>query len=152
MQTTEKLYDKNSYLQEFTATVVSCEQKDDTTYRVVLVVKTKMSIKELNEEFEQIENVSAEEPDTIEKEEVQDLEKDFEVFVRGLPKLEPIEFCGLAKILGVRLDEFDRSTDDKPIPRPLDKVLEEIMDKYLALPKRQRKEINQMLKDIKRGR
>ena len=36
MQITEKLYDKNSYLQEFTATIVSCEQKDDTTYRVVL--------------------------------------------------------------------------------------------------------------------
>lgn len=36
MGTTEKLYDKDSYLQEFTATVVSCEQKNDTTYRVVL--------------------------------------------------------------------------------------------------------------------
>ena len=36
MGTTEKLYDKDSYLQEFTATVISCEQKNDTTYRVVL--------------------------------------------------------------------------------------------------------------------
>ena len=32
----KKLYDADSYLKEFTATVVSCEQKDDTTYRVVL--------------------------------------------------------------------------------------------------------------------
>lgn len=32
----KKLYDKDSYLKEFTATVVSCEQKSDTTYRVVL--------------------------------------------------------------------------------------------------------------------
>ena len=36
MQTTEKLYDKDSYLQEFQATVVSCEQKDETTWKVVL--------------------------------------------------------------------------------------------------------------------
>ena len=32
----KKLYDADSYLKEFTATVISCEQKDDTTYRVVL--------------------------------------------------------------------------------------------------------------------
>ena len=36
MQITEKLYDKDSYLQEFQATVISCEQKDDTIWRVVL--------------------------------------------------------------------------------------------------------------------
>ena len=80
------------------------------------------------------------------------LEKDFEFFVRNLPQLQPIEFCGLAKILGVRLDELDKTEDDKPIPRPIDKVLEEVMDKFLALSRRQRKEINQMLKDIKRGK
>ena len=31
-----KLYDKNSYLQEFQATVVSCEQKNEDTWKVVL--------------------------------------------------------------------------------------------------------------------
>ena len=36
MKITKKLYDTDSYLKEFTATVVSCEQKNDTTYRVVL--------------------------------------------------------------------------------------------------------------------
>ena len=36
MQMTEKLYDKDSYLNEFQATVVSCEQKNETTWRVVL--------------------------------------------------------------------------------------------------------------------
>ena len=36
MQKTVKLYDTDSYLKEFTATVVSCEQKNDTTYRIVL--------------------------------------------------------------------------------------------------------------------
>ena len=33
---TEKLYDKDSYLQEFQATVISCEQKNENTWRVVL--------------------------------------------------------------------------------------------------------------------
>ena len=36
MGTTEKLYDKDSFLQEFQAAVVSCEKKNDTTYRVFL--------------------------------------------------------------------------------------------------------------------
>lgn len=36
MQTTEKLYDTDSYLNEFRATVISCEQKNETTWRVVL--------------------------------------------------------------------------------------------------------------------
>ena len=36
MQTTEKLYDKDSYLSEFQATVISCEQKNENTWRVVL--------------------------------------------------------------------------------------------------------------------
>ena len=97
------------------------------------------------------------------------LEKDFEVFVRNLPNLEPIEFCGLAKILGVSMVYQEKLVDFKEenykamdweekteyvaeFNRPLDKIMEEIMDKYLELPKRQRKEINQMLKDIKRGR
>lgn len=80
------------------------------------------------------------------------LEKDFEFFVRNLPNLQPIEFCGLAKILNVRLDEEEKDENEKPIPRPMDKILEDVMDKYLALSKKRRKEINQLLKDIKRGK
>lgn len=80
------------------------------------------------------------------------VEKDFEFFVKNFPNLQPIEFCGLAKILCVKLDEEEKDENGKPIPRPLEKVLEEVMDNYLALSKRQRKEINQMLKDIKRGK
>ena len=33
---TEKLYDTDSYLKEFQATVVSCEQKNETTWRITL--------------------------------------------------------------------------------------------------------------------
>lgn len=36
MQITEKLFDTNSYLKEFHATVLSCEPKNETTWRVVL--------------------------------------------------------------------------------------------------------------------
>lgn len=35
-QTIERLFDTNSYLKEFQATVVSCEQKNEDTWRVVL--------------------------------------------------------------------------------------------------------------------
>lgn len=97
------------------------------------------------------------------------LEKDFEFFVKALPSLEPIEFFGLAKILCVptmheeKLEAFSKENYEKmeaeekaeyvaQFNRPMKAILEEVMDKYLSLPKRTRKEINQMLKDIKRGR
>jgi hypothetical protein len=35
---------------------------------------------------------------------------------------------------------------------PMDEVLEKMMDRFLELPKRRRKEINQILKDAKRGK
>lgn len=97
------------------------------------------------------------------------LEKDFEVFVKALPNLQPVEFCGLAKILGIpmvhedKMTEFDKERYSKMekdekieyvahFNRPMNEILECVMDKYLSLSKRQRKEINQLLKDIKRGR
>lgn len=97
------------------------------------------------------------------------LEKDFEFFVKSLPNLEPIEFCGLAKILNVPMVHQEKLVDFKKedyeameweekteyvaeFNRPLDTIMEELMDKYLELSKHQRKEINQMLKDIKRGK
>lgn len=97
------------------------------------------------------------------------VEKDFEFFVKSLPILQPVEFCGLAKILCVpmvyedRMLEFDKEKynqlekDEKieyvsHFNRPMDEVLNDVMDKFLTLPKRKRREINQMLKDIKRGK
>ena len=97
------------------------------------------------------------------------IEADFEYFVRALPALEPVEFCGLAKILSVpmvrpELVEFDKETfenlkDDETMQAkitesliPMDEVLEAMMDKYLSLNKKRRKEINQILKDIKKSR
>lgn len=100
------------------------------------------------------------------------LEKDFEFFVRNLPQLQPIEFFGLAKILSVpmvRLEELKNLNKEDlekmkledlkenenyiaEILRPMDEILEQMMDRFLELPRRRRKEINQILKDAKRGR
>ena len=96
------------------------------------------------------------------------IEKDFEIFVKNLGALEPVEFAGLAKILSVDMirasvefdkEEFARANENESIPakmeeilRPMDEVLEEMMDKFLALPKHRRKEINQILKEIKKAK
>ena len=97
------------------------------------------------------------------------LEKDFEYFVRNIGKLQPAEFCGLAKILSVStmrgLQEIGMTIEElKQKPKeeaqeiaeklsvPMDEVLEKMMDRFLELPRRRRKEINQILKDIQRGK
>ena len=97
------------------------------------------------------------------------LEKDFEYFVRNIGKLNPAEFCGLAKILSVPMIDKAKAEGLTPeqieelklqeeknymveFSRPMDTVLEEMMDRFLALSKKRRKEINQILKDVQRGK
>ena len=97
------------------------------------------------------------------------IEKDFEFFVRNLPKLEAVEFCGIAKILSVPLykqigletidpkelkemSEEERYNLKLELMVPMDEIWEKMMDRYLELPKRRRKEINQILKDAQRGK
>ena len=97
------------------------------------------------------------------------LEKDFEFFVKNITKLEPVEFCGLAKVMGVPtlrgLHEIGLTAEElKEIPKekyeeiqttlmiPGEEILEKMMDRFLGLSKKRRKEINQILKDIQRGR
>lgn len=97
------------------------------------------------------------------------IEKDFEFFVRNLPKLEAVEFCGIAKILSVPLykqigmetigpkelkemNEEERYNLKLELMVPMDEIWEKMMDRYLELPKRRRKEINQILKDAQRGK
>lgn len=92
-------------------------------------------------------------------------EQDFEFFVKALPALEPVEFSGLAKILGVKMvrtdvtfskEEFERLKENETMSAkleeillPMDEVLEKMMDRFLELPKRRRKEINDILRAIK---
>jgi hypothetical protein len=92
------------------------------------------------------------------------IEKDFEYFVRNITKLEPAEFCGLARILSVPMVRQEKLTglsaediekmglDEKAeyvaeLLVPMDVILEQMMDRFLELPKRRRKEIIQILKD-----
>lgn len=95
------------------------------------------------------------------------IEKDFECFVKSLPALEPYEFLGLARVLGVKLYKLDDSTDwvekwnaaneeekaemMEQTTLTTDEILEPMMDKFLELPKKRRREIVQMLKEIRRG-
>ena len=97
------------------------------------------------------------------------LEKDFEFFVRNIVRLEPIEFMGLAKVLAVptvrelgelgltpemikakAAEELKEIAED--LVRPAEDIMEGMMNKFLELPRRRRKEINQILKDAKRGK
>lgn len=98
------------------------------------------------------------------------IESDFEFFVKTLPALEPVEFLGLAKVLSVpttretELVNFDKEKyeelkDTETMQAiiaealvPADEILEVMMDKYLALSKKRRKEINQILKEIKKSK
>lgn len=93
------------------------------------------------------------------------IEKEFEFFVKALPALEPVEFSGLAKILGVKMvradvsfskEEFENLKENEAMSAkleevllPMDEVLEKMMNRFLELPKRRRKEINDILKAIK---
>lgn len=97
------------------------------------------------------------------------IEKDFEYFVRNLPKLEPVEFFGIAKILsvplyktalpeGVKIEDLKDMTEEQrykiklDIMIPMDEIWGKMMDRFLELPKKRRKEINQILKDAQRGK
>lgn len=97
------------------------------------------------------------------------LEKDFEFFVKNITNLEPTEFCGLAKVLSVPMVRQEKLSnlsaediekmglDEKTeyiaeLLVPMDVVLEKMMDRFLELPRKRRKEINQILKDVKRGK
>ena len=96
------------------------------------------------------------------------IESDFEFFVKALPALEPVEFLGLAKILSVptvrkselldfNKEEYEKLKESEAMQAviaetlvPADEILEAMMDKYLSLNKKRRKEINQILKEIKK--
>lgn len=98
------------------------------------------------------------------------IEADFEFFVRSLPVLEPVEFLGLAKVLSVPTvreskilemskEDLERAKNGEDVDLnveetlfPADEILEAMMDKYLRLNKKRRKEINQILKEIKRSK
>ena len=98
------------------------------------------------------------------------IESDFEFFVKSLPALAPVEFLGLAKVLCVPTvreskvlqlskEDLERAKNGEDIDVnieetlvPADEILEAMMNKYLSLNKKRRKEINQILKEIKKSK
>ena len=96
-------------------------------------------------------------------------EKDFEFFVRNIGKLNPTEFVGLAKVMGVptlrgldeagvSIEDFREKTDQEKreivdkLAIPTDQILEQMLDKFLGLSKKARNTIIQLIKDVQRGR
>lgn len=109
------------------------------------------------------------------------IEKDFEQFIKSLAKLESAEFCGVAKMLNVNmLKEEDAAKDIKKLRgkraktekvedvmteeekeqfkeamseflRPMEDVMNDMMDKFLGLSKKARRELLKIMKDCPRG-
>ena len=97
------------------------------------------------------------------------IEKDFTFFVNNIGKLQPAEFLGLAKVMSVPimrgLDEIGMTVEElkaldeeqarvtlEKLIIPTDKILEQMMDKFLSLSKQARTTIIQILKDTQRGK
>ena len=67
-----------------------------------------------------------------------------------IAKMEPIEFCGLATFLGVKITEEveTESTDikDKYKPRDFTDVLADVMQKFDALNRQKKRELFKLVK------
>lgn len=69
--------------------------------------------------------------------------------IEQISKMKPIEFAGLARLLGVQIVELNNeSTDakDKYKPRSFADVLTEVMDKYEKLNRVRKREILKLIK------
>ncbi len=70
--------------------------------------------------------------------------KGIERFQRQLLQLEPIEFLGVAKILGVQLIKEEEE------PLTFEEVFPLLVEKYAALNRRQRKNLHKMLRPLEK--
>ncbi len=69
-------------------------------------------------------------------------EKNFEEFLQLVSKLEPVEYCGLCKILCVPL--YDENNE----PRAFDVTLKEAMDQFLVAPRKPRRQLMKVLRAL----
>ena len=69
--------------------------------------------------------------------------KGIERFQRQLLQLEPIEFLGVAKILGIQLIKEEE-------PLTFEEVFSLLVEKYAALNRRQRKNLHKMLRPLEK--
>lgn len=71
-------------------------------------------------------------------------------------KMEPLEFAGLAKLLGVSIveDNPDKEAEQKIVPRSFTDVFADVMAKFSALGRTRKREILKLIKKsngMKRG-
>ena len=71
------------------------------------------------------------------------LERDFEQFVRLLPKLEPAEFCGIMTILGAKFPEEKEEVN-------LENIMNMAFDKFLTMRSKQRKELIKVMQSARK--
>lgn len=71
------------------------------------------------------------------------LERDFEQFVRLLPKLETAEFCGIMTILGAKFPEENEEAD-------LENIMNVAFDKFLTMRSKQRKELLKVMQSARK--
>ena len=87
--------------------------------------------------------------------------KDAEKLIRMIGKLEPQEFIGVCKILGVKI--YDLKEDKKQTEReekdksnvevrPAEKLVQEVIDKILSLNRIQRRNLKKLIKLATKGR
>lgn len=73
-----------------------------------------------------------------------------------ITKMEPLEFAGLARLLGVSIveDNPDKEAEKKVIPRSFSDVLADVMAKFSGLGRNRKREIIKLVKKsngMKRG-
>lgn len=79
--------------------------------------------------------------------------KDLELFLKRISKLEDAEFIGLAKLLKVKIVEFDigekkdnGATQVTPKITPTETIISEMIDNFLKMRKANRTKILKMIK------
>lgn len=78
-------------------------------------------------------------------------EKEFLQFINLVAKLDHIEFFGIAQILTVPLVVKEEG-NDKPKEREFEEIFSDILDKFIELPKKKRRDIVKLLTgDLKVG-
>lgn len=78
-------------------------------------------------------------------------EKEFLQFINLVAKLDHIEFFGIAQILTVPLVVKEEG-NDKPKEREFEEIFSDVLDKFIELPKKKRRDIVKLLTgDLKVG-
>ena len=69
-----------------------------------------------------------------------------------IPKLEPVQFIGLARLLGVKLIDLEKSDEKGAEPRQFTEVLEDVLRAFEKLNRKRQREVFQLVKQAVKGR